>query len=222
MELHFSLRVGPLEAEITADSEEDYERELIQLMDFLQSQQNQLSEISLPEVELSETNTPTTKQSSVDKSGDKETGQVDSREETDSEVTPSVTSGPLSSLVRKVDLSQKEVREIVDVDPELEEPPLLLVESDNLGDSTKDQQLIGTLLLLSVWSECYDESPVELSKVKDGLEHAGISTANFYRMYDHDGAQRYLRRSGERRGKKIRLTRVGDREAYERLEEICS
>lgn len=219
MEVHFSLQVGPLEAEITADSEEDYEEELIQLMDFIQSRQDQLSAVSLPESESSVSVANSTEQRPEEESGDSEMNSFSAPGESTTE-TPEGEASPLTNLARKSGLSQTEVSEIVDVDPQFEDPPLLLLNSDQLGESVPEQQFTGTLLLLAVWDECYDESPVAVSKVKDELEYTGVSTANFYRMYKQNDAKQCFRRSGENHGATIRLTRAGERKAMERLEEL--
>lgn len=219
MEVHFSLQVGPLEAEITADDEEDYKRELIQLIEFIQNQQDQLSAISLPETEPSVAGANSRSRRPEEEAENSETDRANAPGESTTK-TAEDEGGPLWGLARRCGLSQNELAQIVDVDPQFEDPPLLLVDSDQLGDNVPEQQFTGTLLLLAVWEECYEESPVEVSRVKDGLEYAGISSANFYRMYKHSDAKQCFRRSGENQGATIRLTRAGERKAIERLEEL--
>ncbi|UIP00410.1 hypothetical protein Hbl1158_03330 [Halobaculum sp. CBA1158] len=216
MEIHLSLQVGPLQAEITADSEEDYESELVQLMDFIQSREEQLSTISQMSTE------PATESGPVGSGrlDDKQNGDTGSEQEWSEEPSSTDYSGPLSGLLRKVDTSFQDVSGVIDVDPELEEPPLVLADAEQLGETVKDKQLTGSLLLLCAWNECYDESPVMVSDLKDALEHSGVSSNNLYKMYDHDVANQTLRRSGDGRGTEIRLTRVGEREALERIEQL--
>lgn len=219
MEIHLSLQVGSLEAEITADSEEDYEGELVQLMDFIQSREEQLSTLGQLSVE-SAVATEDSIQSGTEQFDGNQKVDADPKQGESEEPTSADYSGPLSGLLRKVDASPQGVSEIVDIDPELEEPPLILCDSGHLGETVKDQQLTGSLLLLFAWKECYAESPVMVSDLKDALEHSGVSTNNLYQMYDYDVANQSLRQSGDGRGTKIRLTRVGEREAFERIDQL--
>lgn len=219
MEIHLSLQVGPLEAEITADNEEDYEGELVQLMDFIRGHEEQFSTIDQLSVQSS-VSTEDNNQSGSEQLDDNQKGDTESEEEGTGDSTSTDYSGPLSSLLRKGDVSLEDVSEVIDVDPRLEEPPLILANAEQLGETVKDQQLTGSLLLLCAWKECYDESPVLISDLKDTLEHSGVSTNNLYRMYDYDVANQSLRRSGDGRGTEMRLTRVGEREAFERIEQL--
>ncbi|RDZ33921.1 MULTISPECIES: hypothetical protein [unclassified Haloferax] len=219
MDIHLSLQIGPLEAEITADSEEDYEKELVQLMDFIQRREEQLSTLSQLSVQ-SAVPTEDSGQSGSERLDDNQKVDTESEEEETEDAASTGYTGPLSSLLRKVDVSLRDVSEVIDIDPGLEEPPLILTNTEQLGETVKDQQLTGSLLLLCAWKECYDESPVMVSDLKDALEHSGVSTNNLYQMYDYSVANQSLRQSGNGRGTKVRLTRVGEREAFERIEQI--
>ena len=171
MEIHLSLQVGPLEAEITADNEEDYEGELIQLMDFIQGHEEQLSTIDQLGVQ-SAGSTEGNNQSESEQLVDNQKVDTESKEEGTEDSRSTDHSGSFSSLLRKVDVSLEEVSGVIDVDPELEEPPLVLANAEQLGETVKGRQLTGSLLLLCAWKECYDESPVLVSDLKDALEHS--------------------------------------------------
>jgi hypothetical protein len=215
MDVRISLHHGPLSVEIDAESGEDYQEELAELLEFIQEYEELLP--SGP--------SDTTK---IETGGSTDTGQVSMNQFTNGssddtkDTTPS-TDDILTSLAKRANAKPEQIRTIVDIDPSGDEPPLLLVDADELGDSKTRRQFVGSLMILAAWDDCYEtEERMSSSLLKDVLEYSGIESSNMYNMYQLDGAEAVFDKTGRGGNTKIELTRPGKRKAYKMLREFIS
>jgi len=230
MDIHVSLRHGPLEVEIDADSEDDYQSELLDLLEFLEEYEERFTDLDPQSGEL---------ESEVDdgngvKNGDDDhdgqasmdvfTGGNDASEE--EQATPGKSSttaneeAEIASLAKKADASVKQLRDFVDIDSTGEEPPFIVAETDNFGENKTRRQFIGSLILLAVWDKCYEEDRMKSSTLKDALEFSNIDSDSMYNMYNLDDAEGLFDKTGRGGRATVKLTRPGQREAYKKLRNL--
>ncbi|MCJ0621387.1 hypothetical protein JZX76_18350 [Haloarcula hispanica] len=225
MDIHVTLRHGPLEVDIDAGSDDDYQSELLDLLEFLEEYEERFSDLE-PEPDESETN----------ESGESEEGQasmdaftggevLSEQDQVSNEGDSSVAGGDeaaIESLAKKAEASPEQLREFIDIDPDREEPPFIVPETGEFADTKTRRQFIGSLILLAVWDDCYEEDRMKSSTLKDGLEFSGINSDSMYNMYDLDDAERLFDKTGRGGKATVKLTRPGKREAYKTLRELLN
>ncbi|NLV08192.1 hypothetical protein GOC83_18885 [Haloarcula rubripromontorii] len=223
MDIHVTLRHGPLEVDIDADSDDEYQSELLNLLEFLEEYEERFSDLE-PEPDESET----------DESGESEEGQasmdaftggevLSEQDQVSNEGDSSVANGDedtIETVAKKANASPEQLREFIDIDPEREEPPFIVPETGEFADTKTRRQFIGSLILLAVWDDCYEEDRMKSSTLKDALEFSDIDSDSMYNMYDLADAESAFDKSGMGRNATVGLTRPGKREAYKTLREL--
>lgn len=218
MDIHLSLRHGPLKIEIDADREEDYQQELGEILEFIQEYEDRLEELQI-DTSAEDVDGDAQRPSDGQVSMDQFAESADSSNQNSSATNP-VDAEVLGSLPKKVDASPKAIREIVDIDPDGEEPPFLLVNTDEFGDTKKRRQFVTSLLILAIWDECYEADRMKSSLLKDSLEHSGVDSSSMSNMYDLENADSFFHKQGRGASTTLKLRRPGKREAYKQLREL--
>ncbi|WP_440771249.1 hypothetical protein [Natronorubrum sp. DTA28] len=214
MDITVSLRHGPLNIEIEADTEEDYREEILGLAEFFNENGEQFEAFDLP----------TSPEQEYTENGEGEAQQVTldfSDESSESETaTTNDPDGPLAPIAKDLRMDEGLLEEILDADPEGEKSPILLLNETNiLGDLKKDRQATASLILLHVWKECNGEERVSSSDLKEALEDSGVSSSNMYNMYGGNG-KRYFDTKGKGASATIALRRPGKRQAREEIKNL--
>ena len=138
----------------------------------------------------------------------------------DSTVSKAGEDDILGSLPKKLDAAPHEIKEIVDVDPSGEEPPFLLVDTDEFGDTKKRRQFVSSLLILAVWDECYEADRMKSSVLKDALEHSGVDSGSLSNMYELENADSFFHKRGRGGSTTLKLRRPGKREAHKQFRKL--
>ena len=120
-------------------------------------------------------------------------------------------------LANRCNIAPEDLGTVIDIDPSREEPPYLLVDSELLGESKREQQMRAPLAILLSWQSYYNREHVSSSDLKDALQLSDINPGGIYHMYEVDGAGRCFDKSGRGRGATVELTRPGVRKAREVL-----
>lgn len=210
MEKTAKLEYGPLEVEIHALDDEDYQKEILDLIQFIKDNQDSLEDlggdVEAPGIPDSESNSMSLEQFSDD--GGEQEEEVED------------TSGPLGEIASRLRVPESKLEEFVYVDPDKDDFPVLyLDEVSDISDRKTDRQRIASLILLYVWHECYDESRVKSSSLKDALELSNVSSSGMGNMYQGDG-DRYFDRSGRGPSATVGLTPPGKRQARKILKRL--
>jgi len=220
MDIHVSLQHGPLAVEIDAKEDDDYQQELEDLLEFIEKYEERLKELNVNNLESSRENEDgnSTGQASMDRFAGNSTsnGQNQSPPETDNG-----SEGLLEPLAKKVGTTPAAICEVIDIDPNGEEPPFLLVDTDEFADTKAKQQFISSLLILEVWDECYEADRMKSSLLKDALEYSGVDSSNMSNMYSLDDADSFLNKKGRGGSTTLKLRRPGKREAQRLFRELA-
>ena len=223
MDIHVTLRHGPLEVDIDASSEDDYQSELLDLLEFLEEYEERFSDLEpdLDESKSEDDSESLDGQASMDAfTGGEGTSE---KEQGSNEGDSNGVDGgkdALEPLAKKANASPEQLREFIDIDPEREEPPFIVPETSEFADTKTRRQFIGSLILLAIWNDCYEEDRMKSSTLKDGLEFSGIDSDSMYNMYDLADAESAFDKSGKGQSATVGLTRPGKREAYKTLREL--
>jgi hypothetical protein len=122
-------------------------------------------------------------------------------------------------IPNRTGLDRQALSEYFDIDSEGQEPPHLNFDTELLGDSRKERQMRGSLILLTLWRECNDAEDVRSPQLKDALHISGIDDEHLYAMLNHDEYDRYFRREGSGANTDISLTMSGKRNGFDQIEE---
>ncbi|WP_081638713.1 hypothetical protein [Salinarchaeum sp. Harcht-Bsk1] len=210
MEKTAKLEYGPLEVEIHALDDEDYQKEILDLIQFIEENQDSLEGLG-GGIEASGMPDSESDSMSLEEFGDD--GGEQAEEVAD-------TSGPLGEIASRLRVPEARLEEFVYVDPDGGDFPVLyLDEVSNISERKTDRQRIASLILLYVWHECYDESRVKSSSLKDALELSNVSSSGMGNMYQGDG-DRYFDRSGRGPSATVSLTPPGKRQARKVLKRL--
>jgi hypothetical protein len=221
MDISVTLRHGPLDVEITADSDEDYKQELLDLAEFLEENEEHFDSLNTPAPsEETTTGDNTSKQAPLDSHWGEE---QKAKQET-------VSVGLFESVSRRTGVDESTLARIFDVPEESEandgELPAIFVDefeegSSVFGSSRRERQARASLVLLYLWDECLGVTEVESGSLSDALHMSGIDPENKYHMYNAmDGdADRYFSR--EKGGNStVKLTRQGNRAAIDEIKSL--
>jgi len=210
METTVKLEYGPIEVEIHAFEDEDYQKEVLDLIEFIEQNQESLEDLGgedqSPNLTPSETGSASLEE--FTENGD-EVGEEIEQE-----------SGPFSSIASKIRVPESELERCFYVDLDGEDPPVIyLDEVGNIGDRKTDRQRVASLALLYLWHELYDLDRVKSSSLKDALELSDISSNGMGNMYQGDG-DRYFDRRGRGPSATVGLTPPGERQARKVLQRL--
>jgi len=222
MDISINLRHGPLEVEIQAEKEDDYQREILGVLDFIEAHQErfdqltpqQRSEERQDEYEQAPADSEIWEQqpSSADAVSERETG---------------TSSGSFASVSRKTGVDESTLERMFDMPENEEEVPATIIEEfeegiDALGDSRREQQAQASLMLLYIWHEIRDVDKVSSSDLADALNMSGVDSDQMYGMYKALGgdADAYFTRTTGG-NPTVKLSRRGKRVAVNKIEEFA-
>lgn len=210
MDTTVNLEYGPLEVEVHALEDENYKREILDLIEFIEDNRESLDELggdSGPtEIPESKSETMSLGEFTADEEGDEEGSEEES--------------GPLGPIASRLRVPMSKLENFIYVDPGTDDFPVLYLEEvGEIGEKKTDRQRIASLILLYVWHECYDESRVKSSSLKDALELSNVSSSGMGNMYQGDG-DRYFDRRGRGPSATVSLTPPGKRQARKVLKRL--
>lgn len=206
MKVSITLRHGPVDIDIEADSTDDYQKELEEIVGFLQEKEDDLMSLSPPQPSVS----------SPPGDGSQELAA------NGSSAAPPISDpdSPLAPVAEDLHVSTEQLEEIMDVDPESERHPILfLPDTDILGDLKVDRQRKGSIILLYLWKKCYGKEKVPSSELSKALDDSDISSTNMFHMYDDEG-KRYFNQTGKGGSSRVELRRPGEKQAIEEIERL--
>jgi len=210
MEKTAKLEYGPLEVEIHALDDEDYQKEILDLIQFIKENQDSIEDLG-DDIGASGMPNSESDSMSLEEFGDSEDEQVEEVED---------MSGPLGEIASRLRVPKSKLEGFVYLDLEEDDFPVLyLDEVSNISERKTDRQRMASLILLYVWHECYDESRVKSSSLKDALELSNVSSSGMGNMYQGDG-DRYFDRSGRGPSATVSLTPPGKRQARKVLKRL--
>ncbi|WP_394739451.1 hypothetical protein [Natronococcus roseus] len=210
METTVKLEYGPMEVEIHAFDDEDYQKEVLDLIQFIEDNQESLEELEEGD-ENAELGHSKIEGTSLEEF-------AESNDENDEEVKQE--SGPLSEITSKLGVPESELKRCFYVDPDQEEPPVIyLDEVGNIGEQKTDRQRVASLALLYISHECYDLERVKSTALKEALELSDISSSGMGNMYQGEG-DRYFDRRGRGPSATVGLTPPGRRQARKVLKRL--
>lgn len=204
MELTVSLELGPLRAQLTGEDREEIQKELVELINFIE--QNE---------EIFDGYVPSGSESA-------EGAQQISTTENTTQGPASDSQDTSGDIPDRTGLDAAILNQYFDTDPLGDEPPYLNFDVDVLGESgssRSEKQMRASLILFTLWKECLGIEMVTSSDLKDALRISGIDDSNLYNMYGfNDGeGDRYFRREGSGQNTEIELTLPGQREGYDQI-----
>jgi hypothetical protein len=212
METTITLEHGPMKVEIHALNDENYQEEVLDLIQFIEENQERFEELGMG-TETSEMTKSRSEETSLEQFTKNESEE--DQEEVEEEET-----GPLSSIASELRVSANELRKFLHSEPEEEDFPVLYVdELGEIGERKTDRQRVASLVLLYVWHECYDIDRVKSTDLKDALELSNISATGMGNMYQGEG-DRYFDRAGRGPSATVRLTPPGKRQARKVLRQF--
>ncbi len=210
METTAKLEYGPLEVEIHALNDEGYQEEVLDLIQFIEDNQESLEGL-VRDDDPSEMGPSKSEVTSLE-----EFTPNGGEEEEESETEP----GPLSEIASNLRVPEFKLEEFLYVDPVEDDFPVIYVdEIGNIGQRKTDKQRVASLILLYLWHECYDADRVKSTSLKDALELSNISSSGMGNMYQGDG-DRYFDRKGRGPSATVRLTPPGKRQARKVLRRL--
>jgi len=220
MDVRLTLRKGPLEVEIEASDDDDYQSEVLEILEFLEANEEQILELDAPnegpDLELDPAAV------TADRGDGTESSSPDEQDNSDTKVDIETEEiSPSAEFASELNVSLDQLTEAIDIDPELEEAPFIVADTAGFGETRQERQLHGTLILLGTWQECYGADRVSSSDLKDALDFSGIDPDGLTNIYHNiDGADSYFDRSGRGASATVALTRPGLREARSRIREL--
>jgi hypothetical protein len=210
MEKTARLEYGPLEVEIHALEGEDYQEEILNIIQFIEENKESLEDLG-GELDATEMSVSKSSETSLEEFAEDDEKQEQENEE---------PSGPLGAIASRLRTSKSKLEDFIYVDPDGDDFPVLyLDEVGNVGERKTDKQRVASLILLYIWHECYDTSRVKSSSLKDALELSNVSSTGMGNMYQGDG-DRYFDRKGRGPSATVSLTPPGKRQARKALKNL--
>lgn len=224
MDVHITLRYGPLDLEIDADSDEDYQQEIADILEFLDSNDDDLQVLIGEQsrtVDEANTSTEGTQQSSLND------GLGDS-EDNNSEKIEKEPSGRYASISRRLGVDENELERLVDMPEDEEEVPAIIIEEleggvEEFGDSRMERQARASLILLYFWENLRDVEKVYSTDLGDALHMSGVDPekmANMYQAFDGDADAYFERHGSGGPYSGVSLTRRGERAAIDEIQDM--
>lgn len=213
MELHISLEYGALNAEISASEQDDYEEVLQTLADFLNEHPQLANNLSDSPEEGSED-----KSRNREKTDNAPLSQYTSKADGEKSSSDTIENEMLRSLLGDVNVSEDDfIRTFEaheDVAPRILKPDLVP------GETKGERILNASLVITTICQECYNKNWMKTSELSNSLEQSGLSSRTDY-IYNQDNWQSLLNKDGEKRGTKLRVTRLGKDKAEELIKSMA-
>lgn len=181
MKIQVTFQDGPIEAEITAEEDEDYDEALETLADFVDGYDIQ---------------------GTVDTSEDAASIENEAgKKEKNGNQVMNPDSSQSNPLFDQVDATESEIHRIIKTgtveDGEVKELPEILGNTDILGSSKEERLLNGSVVILSILDGVHDISRVKTSEIKDALSNSGIDEGAWGKLSRTDNEDVYLDRRGK-------------------------
>lgn len=211
METRAKIEHGPLEIEVHALEDEDYQEEIIEIIEFIEENKAVIEELE-GEISRSEMSDSGVEETSLEAFTENKGDESASEEETEA--------GPLSEVASELRVPERKLEEFLFVDPEGDDPPVMYVdEVGEVGERKTDKQRVVSLILLYLWHRCYDVDRVKSTNLKDALALSNVSSSGMGNMYQGEG-DRYFNRKGRGPSATVRLTPPGKRQARKELNRL--
>ena len=221
MEINVTLRHGPLSVEIQAEQEDDYQQELMEVLDFIEENQQSFEQL-----------TPWQKDEDqiggyVQAPADSEIWETRHGSAETVEERPDRSNRIFESVSRSTGVDEATLERIFDMPENEEETPGIIIEEfeegvDALGNSRREQQARASLMLLYIWHEIRDVDKIPSSELADALNMSGVDPTDMYAMYSALGgdADAYFNRTTGG-NPTVKLSRRGKRVASNEIEEFA-
>jgi len=215
METTAKLEYGVLEVEIHAFDDEDYQKEVLDLIQFIEDNQESLDELGgisdSAEIDQSKSEVVSLEEFGENDQTETDLDAADQEDET----------GPLADIASELRIPEHKLEDFIYVDPQEDDFPVLYIdEMGNIGERKTDRQRISSLILLYVWHECYEVERIKSSSLKDALELSDVSSSGMGNMYQGEG-DRYFDRRGRGPSATVSLTPPGKRQARKILKRFA-
>jgi len=203
MEIVITFRDGPIEAEITANEEDDYDDVLESLSEFVEGY------------------TPKTSESVNYNVGSSDSTEV---EEPQEDETEQISTNDLSNLS---ELPEDKLYRFVKVgrvnDGDIDELPRIIGDTNVLGDSEEERLLNSSILIMTIFDDFHDIDTVKTSDLKQALADSGFDGDRFSHNIDGvDESEIYLNRRGRGPSATTEIRPPGKDEAYRLFSEVTT
>jgi len=203
MEISITFRDGPIEAEITANEEDDYEEVLEALSEFVDGYDPNTSGASTNlEADSSETD----------------------EEERESEGT--TRSSDIGNITDLNDIPEDKLYRIVKVgrveNGEISEHPRIIGDTSLLGESEEERVLNASIVLLAVLDDFHSTDTMKTSELKQAIADSGLDDDDFSNIDSLDEEDVYLNRRGRGPTATTQIRPPGKDEAYKLISELAS
>jgi hypothetical protein len=210
MDTTVTFEYGPISVEIHAYEGESYQDEVLDLLQFIEQNQDRFDELEAssksPEIHPEKTETASLQEFATEDQEGENTEEENS---------------PLKSIASELHVDIYDLETFLYANPKDDEPPILYIdELDELGDKQADRQRIASLILLYTWHDCYGEERVRSSALKNALELSNISSSGMANMYQGEG-DRYFDRRGRGPTATVKLTPPGKRQARKEIKKFA-
>ncbi|MDR5656718.1 hypothetical protein RH831_05940 [Halodesulfurarchaeum sp. HSR-GB] len=225
MEINISLRHGPLDIEVQAESDESYRQEILDIASFIEENETVLEALEgYPN--------PSTVHTDEQDSSTEQIILEGTKNDTDTKQTSSdesKTSGRFASISRRTGVDEGTLESFFDMPDDDDEVPAIIIEEFNegveaLGDSRMERQARASLMLLYIWEDIRDVEKVYSTDLGDSLHMSGIDPekmANMYQAFDGDADAYFERHGSGGPYSGVSLTRRGERAAIDEIQEIA-
>lgn len=214
MKRTFTIQYGSYETRLLAEDNDDWKAEVLDQLSFINENEDSFEILRVGSEELNP------KVSEITNPNQAHSGSEDGNQQTGPGY--STHGGPLEPLAKELRVAESELDEVLYVDTEGDDNPLLLIEDTDLLSSKKtDRQRNASLILLLVWEKLYGQERTLSSDLKEALNLSGVSESNMGNMYQGAG-DRYFSRTGRGASASVALTPPGRRAAQKKLKELLN
>lgn len=213
MELNISLEHGPLTAEIKASEEEDYEEVLEDLAGFLEDHPSLINGSSLESTKETSSNVTESKNATEASLANFSDGDDLQLEYDEVEIENEM----LRPILERVEIGEDEFMRTFEVHEDI--TPRILTPEDVPGESVGEKILNASLVLTTIWQDCYDEQWMKTSDLSTALEQSGMKDRVDY-IYNQKNWKSLFNKEGKSRGTKLRITRLGKDKADDLIKKM--
>lgn len=205
MDIHISFQHGPIEAEIKAGPDDDYQEVLNQLSDFVEKTEIQAQQTT-------ENSTPKDNSGELSPDSTNDDAKNDT-EETHSEEVTSLQDFSEDQLYRVIKKGTVE-------DGEIQQMPEIIGNVGILGENENKRALNGAVVLLTVLDDFHDISKVKTSELKNSLDESGIEKDAFNNVDEVPDEKVYINRRGRGNSATTELRYPGKQEGRSLINKI--
>lgn len=213
MEITLTLNYGPINAEFAGESRRELQDELLGFIEFIGEEENNLSNLSTPEVNSE----------SEDEGTQAPLSGWEGSNTSPASQDPGGVKTEFASLSTKTGVDEDTLDKLFEL-PDGEEgvPSLNMYHFEDgvlrLGDARNQRQAQASSLLLLVWEECLNEKRIEFGKLDEALITSDVETerrGSMGQAFSSDASDWF-----ESDGSRIYLVGKGKNHARELLQEL--